>query len=93
MPLLSEEQTAELLALAKIHRHCGECGRFAARDYCRTCDEFFWHHNPGCQMYERETEDHAGHRCVLIPFVENRGDGRDWGRWPGGTFNSTVDIK
>lgn len=68
MPLLSHEQQAELLSWAHLHRPCNECGRHGAYDYCRTCDQFFWHHNPGCMMYE----NHDGHRQCLVPFVEVR---------------------
>lgn len=68
MPLLDDAESARLLALAKIHRPCDSCGRHTALDYCRTCDEFFWHHWPGCMVYA----DHDGHRTVLTPFVEAR---------------------
>ena len=68
MPLLSETHARELLAIAYIHRPCNECGRHAAQDYCRTCDEFYWLHAPGCVMYD----DHNGHRLTIVPFVETR---------------------
>jgi hypothetical protein len=38
-------------------------------DYCRTCDEFYWIHQPGCAMYEPK---HEGHRLTIVPFVEVR---------------------
>jgi hypothetical protein len=69
MPLLDPLQVAELLSLARIHRRCGECGHHTAMDYCRTCDEHFWIHQPGCRMH---TSKHDGHRSYLIPFVEVR---------------------
>jgi hypothetical protein len=69
MPLLDEQHVQELLALAKIHRECGECWHLAASDYCRSCDEFYWIHQPGCWMYEAK---HHGHRLTIIPFVEVR---------------------
>lgn len=68
MPLLTDEMNAELLQLAYLHRECGECGHHTAKDYCRSCDEFYWIHRPGCAMYE----NHDGHRRVLVPFVEER---------------------
>lgn len=72
MPLIDPEETARLLSLAKIHRPCNECGQWAAQDYCRSCDAVFWHHKPGCAMFDAERNGHAGHRCVLVPFVEDR---------------------
>jgi hypothetical protein len=38
-------------------------------EYCRSCDEFFWIHQPGCAMHEAK---HDGHRLYLTPFVEDR---------------------
>ena len=70
MPLLSFDYVQELLDLAQVHRRCGECGWHAAYDYCRTCDEFFWHHAPGCTMFAWERNGHYGHRTHLTPFVE-----------------------
>jgi ribosomal 30S subunit maturation factor RimM len=68
MPLLSIEQVEDLLKVAALHRTCNVCGHRTAMDYCRTCDEFFWHHLPGCAMYE---DKHFGHRLYLTPFVED----------------------
>ncbi|MBA0088826.1 MAG: hypothetical protein HRJ53_27880 [Acidobacteria bacterium Pan2503] len=73
MPLLSIEQIADLLTLAHMHRNCGDCGHHTAMDYCRTCDEFYWVHAPGCVMHETI---HHGHRLTLVPFVEEKG--RAW---------------
>lgn len=70
VPLLDDYDVARLLKLAVIHRACGECGQHAALDYCRSCDEFYWIHQPGCRMYE---EKHFGHRLTIVPFVEVRG--------------------
>lgn len=70
MPFLDEGKVHNLLTLAAFHRHCGECGHFAAYDYCRSCDEFYWLHRPGCRMYETK---HFGHRLTIVPFVEDRG--------------------
>jgi hypothetical protein len=72
MPLLDDQHVQELLKLAEHHRECGECGHFAAHDYCRSCDEFYWLHAPGCRMYETK---HFGHRLTIVPFVEDRGGG------------------
>jgi hypothetical protein len=69
MPLLSLEGVLELLAAARAHRNCGECGQRTALDYCRSCDEFYWIHAPGCDMYEAK---HYGHRLTIVPFVEDR---------------------
>lgn len=68
MPLLSHEHIEELLKLAVIHGTCNECGQRTAYDYCRSCDEFYWVHAPGCRMHE----DHNGHRLTIVPFVEDR---------------------
>lgn len=68
MPLLSEHEVTELLALAEIHGDCRECGQRTAKDYCRSCDEFYWVHRPGCRMYDC----HDGHRLTIVPFVEDR---------------------
>jgi hypothetical protein len=70
MPLLDERQIEELLQLAHVHGVCRECGQRTAYDYCRTCDEFYWIHKPGCLMYEPK---HYGHRLTIVPFVEDRG--------------------
>jgi hypothetical protein len=75
MPFLSDTQVEELLALAAIHRACGECGHHTAQDYCRTCDEFYWIHAPGCRMYEAK---HHGHRLTIVPFTEDRGRWTGW---------------
>lgn len=69
MPLLSDRMKEHLLAVTRIHRRCGDCGHHPAYDYCRTCDEFYWVHQPGCPMYE---DKHHGHRLSLVPFVEVR---------------------
>jgi len=70
VPFLEAQHVQELLALARLHRACGRCGQVAAYDYCRSCDEFYWIHQPGCHMYE---EKHGGHRLTIVPFVEVRG--------------------
>jgi len=69
MPLLNAEQIAELLMIAEHSRNCMECGHRTAQDYCRSCDEFYWLHKPGCGMFE----NHCGHRLTIVPFVEVRG--------------------
>lgn len=69
MPLLSDTETAQLLTMGQAQRACGECGIVAAKDYCRTCDHFYWLHGRGCRMFD----DHAGHRLTIVPFVEVRG--------------------
>jgi hypothetical protein len=69
MPLIDMQHIEELLVLALIHRPCNECGRHTAMDYCRSCDEFYWFHEPGCTMYEAK---HCGHRLTIVPFVEVR---------------------
>jgi hypothetical protein len=68
MPLLDRTEVRRLLDLAQIHGTCNECGLRTAMDYCRSCDEFYWLHAPGCRMFE----DHYGHRLYLVPFVEVR---------------------
>lgn len=42
--------------------HCGP----APIDYCRTCEEFYFVHAPGCRLCVAK---HDGHACVLIPYV------------------------
>jgi hypothetical protein len=69
MPLLNDEQVQDLLSLVDLHRHCGDCGHHTAMDYCRTCDEFYWIHQPGCAMHAPK---HYGHRLTIVPFVEDR---------------------
>ena len=68
MPFLDDTQVRDLLSLAVIHRPCEECGQHAAYDYCRSCDTFYWIHQPGCRMFEA----HYGHRLTIVPFVEVR---------------------
>jgi hypothetical protein len=69
MRFLSDPEVEHLLALATVHGTCHECGRRTPHDYCRSCDEFYWLHAPGCQMYE---DKHHGHRLTIVPFVEDR---------------------
>lgn len=69
MPLLDETHVQGLLWQARLHHHCDYCGHFAAFDYCRTCDEFYWLHEPGCLLGSSE---HHGHRLTIVPFVEER---------------------
>jgi hypothetical protein len=69
MPLLDAYQIAELLELAQAHRYCEDCGKFTAMDYCRTCDDFYWLHLPGCGKHRNE---HYGHRLTVVPSVEER---------------------
>jgi hypothetical protein len=69
MPLLDIAHQRELLDLAAVCSTCRECGQQTAQDYCRTCDEFYWIHRPGCAMYEPA---HFGHRLTIVPFVEAR---------------------
>ncbi|HEY1897022.1 MAG TPA: hypothetical protein VGG62_12145 [Terracidiphilus sp.] len=69
MPVLDVDHVQKMLTLVYLHRPCGECGQHTAMDYCRTCDQFYWLHAPGCMMY---TEKHFGHRLTLVPFVEDR---------------------
>jgi hypothetical protein len=69
MPFLENAQVADLLDAARCHGRCGECGQQTAFDYCRSCDEFYWIHQPGCMMHE---EKHHGHRLTIVPFVEDR---------------------
>jgi hypothetical protein len=68
MPVLDDLSAAHLISLAHLHRACGDCGRHTALDYCRSCDEFYWLHEPGCAMHE----NHEGHRLTIVPFVEDR---------------------
>lgn len=68
MPLLDDLGVVDLLKLAKIHYRCGECNHKTALDYCRSCDQYYWLHQPRCQMYS----DHNGHRLTIVPFVEDR---------------------
>jgi hypothetical protein len=69
MPLLDDRHVEKLIVLARLHRPCGECGQPTGMDYCRSCDEFYWLHAPGCRMYEVK---HHGHRLTIVPFVEDR---------------------
>jgi hypothetical protein len=74
MPLLSDPEVKTLLELAAIPSpvqwlYSCKCVGRTARDYCRTCDEFYWVHAPGCPMHE---DKHHGHRLTIVPFVEER---------------------
>lgn len=69
MPILDEAHVRQLLDMAEVHGVCNECFRRTAMDYCRTCDEFYWLHAPGCLMF---TNKHYGHRLTIVPFVEVR---------------------
>jgi hypothetical protein len=69
MPLLEAGYVQGMIEDARSTRHrrdCAECHARVARDYCRSCDEFYWIHAPGCSMYD----DHFGHRLTIVPFVE-----------------------
>lgn len=65
MPFLDDDYVRELLAYAQLSgRHGG------AKDYCRTCDEFYWLHDPDDGGgYDSA---HDGHRLTIVPFVEDR---------------------
>lgn len=69
MPLLDENEARYLLgyAAAGVAQSC--CEQTLAKDYCRTCDEFYFLHAPGCP---RREDKHHGHRLTIIPFVEMR---------------------
>jgi hypothetical protein len=70
MPFLAEEQVQELLNDARRRKwFCSSCAARLAKDYCRTCDEFYWTHWPEC---ETVSKDHSGHRLTIVPFVEER---------------------
>lgn len=69
MPLLSNEQAAELRAFAISYAKCPLCGHLTAIDYCRSCDEFYAIHAPDCPSYRHK---HSGHRLTIVPFVEVR---------------------
>jgi hypothetical protein len=70
MPVLDDESQRMLLIDAGFARiECG-CGRIPARDYCRSCDEFYWIHAPGCKRGEKGKHD--GHRLTIVPFVDCR---------------------
>lgn len=69
MPLLSIEHVEDLLRNARRYHQCVVCDHHIAMDYCRTCDEFYWIHQPGCAMFE---DRHYGHRLTIVPFVEER---------------------
>jgi hypothetical protein len=73
MPFLDQTQVAELLTLARgfldFGWHMPGCDCYVAKDYCRSCDEFYWVHIPGCMFEEGR---HHGHRLTIVPFVEER---------------------
>ena len=74
MPFLDAQHVRELLIDARDARRTYPCRCFTpclcARDYCRSCDEFYWVHKAGC---ENEVREHDGHRLTIVPFVEERG--------------------
>jgi hypothetical protein len=69
MPLLDDDQVRHLLdeAAMEFDQFC--CENAQAKDYCRTCDEIYYLHVPGCARYESK---HHGHRLTIVPFVETR---------------------
>jgi hypothetical protein len=69
MPFADAAHVAELLEIATMHGPCCACGQYTAMDYCRSCDEFYWIHQPGCRLYEAK---HFSHRLTIVPFVEGR---------------------
>jgi len=71
MPFLDAFQIGELLDQAKdqVWAFTWHCDCWIARDYCRSCDEFYWVHSPECPRYEQK---HHGHRLTIVPFVELR---------------------
>jgi hypothetical protein len=72
MSLLSAEYTADLLMRAEVRAEleepCRECGQHIVLDYCRTCDDFYWIHQPDCSL---NGAHHEGHMLTLVPFVED----------------------
>lgn len=73
MPALDERGVQELLTMAHGFSDNGwrmpGCDCHVAKDYCRSCDEFYWVHIPGCML---EEEKHHSHRLTIVPFVEER---------------------
>lgn len=71
MPALDEEGVQRLLGRPTYNCICG----VAKLDYCRTCDQFYWVHRPGCNSrlgLSVIDKPHDGHRLTLVPFVEDR---------------------
>lgn len=72
MPVLSEAQQSALRVSAAVKPpawNCHVCGG-GAKDYCRSCDEFYLIHDSACP---NRVEEHDGHRLTIVPFVEIRG--------------------
>jgi hypothetical protein len=71
MPALDDEAVRDLLARPPwAHVTCG-CA-VLKRDYCRSCDEFYWLHLPGCPARATNDKNHDGHRLTIVPYVEDR---------------------
>jgi len=71
MPLLDEEGVANLVREAKAPSFtfkCSYCARFVVKDYCRSCDVYYFIHAPNCTWLYGESHD--GHRLTIVPFVE-----------------------
>ena len=72
MPLLSAEYIAGMLMRAEARPQakepCPVCGQHTILDYCCTCDELYWIHQPDCSL---NGAHHEGHRLTLVPFVED----------------------
>jgi len=72
MPLLSEEEQNNLIREAKAPSFtftCTYCLRSVVKDYCRTCDEFYYLHAANCSWVDKP---HDGHRLTVVPFIEDR---------------------
>ena len=69
MPFLDDLQVRQLLVEGRDQSNNFMPCCSGARDYCRSCDEFYWLHNLGCPRYEAK---HHGHRLTIVPFVQEQ---------------------
>lgn len=62
MPLLNEEQLRQLKTTKP--QRCEECKQETWKNYCRSCDVFFWSgHSVICSRVNNDSDDdHCSHR-------------------------------
>ncbi len=60
MPSLTPEEQERLLKPMNDDWKCTKCGKVPYRNYCRSCDEFFF--ICGCPVEAGSQDDHRNHR-------------------------------
>jgi len=60
MPLLTSGEQKRLLGPVNETWKCPKCGQVPTRNYCKSCDEFFFVFK--CPLEPGSRDDHSNHR-------------------------------